>query len=88
MTFRVELTDNATEEPRGFLGREDDDNPNNNVKVAEYDSVPQAQAAIQAEIDSNKVEARKIAFDILDDEGERHETTYYDEVYGRWETFS
>jgi hypothetical protein len=86
-TFRVEIEESATEEKRGFLSVEDDDNPNNNVKVKEFDSVEEAQTAIKATIDADRIAAREFAYIILDDEGTDVRTTYYDEVYKHWDTF-
>jgi hypothetical protein len=86
MSFRVELTESATDEQRGFLGSEDDENPNSNVKVREFDSADEARQAIQDEIARD--DATEFAFHVIDEAGETVETTYFDDVYGCWESFN
>ncbi len=85
MSFRVELTEAATDVQRGFLSTEDDDNPNSGTKVQEFDSVAEANEAIREQIGVDDM--TEFAFHIIDDAGETLETTYFDDVYGRWETF-
>jgi hypothetical protein len=87
MKFRVEIQESATETARGFLSVEDDENPNRNVKIAEFASHDEAAAAIKAEIDRDRIAAREFAYLVLDEAGVIQWTTYYDEVYKHWDTF-
>lgn len=73
-TFRVEITESATEERRGFLSRE-------------FEDVYEAKKAIRARIDLDRIAAREFAFTIIDNEGLALWTTYYDDVYRDWDAF-
>lgn len=67
-TYRVEVTENNGETLRGFLSREDDENPNNNMAVREFDDPDEAGDAIRDTLRENPEET-ELEYWIINDLG-------------------
>jgi hypothetical protein len=86
MAFRVEMLQGETR--RGFISREDDENPNSNVAVREFDSIDEAESAIWEMIEPGVLDGddvRTFHFLVLDDEGIERATVWNDNVEWVWD---
>jgi hypothetical protein len=66
--FRVEAFDDVTEESRGFISRETDENPNHQFEPREFDNMGEVREAIREVIDTLP-EGEQVSFEVVDQGG-------------------